>query len=574
MQRKYNNYRIYLHNFSNFDAVFLFNVLSTLSDNLNTIINDGKFVDLKFSFAQDKYKIYFRDSLLMLPSSLKKLCKSFNVESKTIFPYDFVCEDLIYKNYVGPVPQFNKFSNISVSEYHDYCKQFNNDWSLKDETIKYCVQDCKSLYLVLIKLFSENYKDCRTNGNEALTLPSLAFKNFKTKFLSSDVFIPNLIGEVYKFIKLGYRGGAVDVYKPYGKNIYRYDVNSLYPYIMASQAMPIGLPTSFEGNEENIINILNDKSKFSFIEVTVNCPDTVKAPLLLTKIDNKTIAPVGKWTGVYTSIEILRALELSYTFKYHRGVYFTSKVIFKEYVDFYYEMKKNSDKNSSAYALSKLMLNSLYGRFGMNPYQDVNAIVSPEQTIELSKNNKINDVLPLENGKELINQTPINVDDFNSQTQCSVAIASAITSGARVHMSYLKNLDGYTLYYSDTDSIDLDKPLPDTFVGPDLGQMKLEHIFIEAVYLGPKMYGAITKKDVIVKIKGLKNPVSFEQLLSLLKKGAILTSPNQKWYKNMSKSYIQIKDEIYTLSLSESKRQLIYDGNNNSIDTKPIKINN
>ena len=141
-------------------------------------------------------------------------------------------------------------------------------------------------------------------------------------------------------------------------------------------------------------------------------------------------------------------------------------------------------------------------------------------------------------------------------------------------MSYLKNLDGYTLYYSDTDSIDLDKPLPDTFVGPDLGQMKLEHIFIEAVYLGPKMYGAITKKDVIVKIKGLKNPVSFEQLLSLLKKGAILTSPNQKWYKNMSKSYIQIKDEIYTLSLSESKRQLIYDGNNNFIDTKPIKINN
>ena len=399
MQRKYNNYRIYLHNFSNFDAVFLFNVLSTLTDNIKPIINDGKFVDLKFSFAQEKYKIYFRDSLLMLPSSLNKLCKSFNVESKTIFPYDFVCEDLIYKNYVGPVPQFNKFSNISVSEYHDYCKQFNNDWSLKDETIKYCVQDCKSLYLVLIKLFSENYKDCRTNGNEALTLPSLAFKNFKTKFLSSDVFIPNLIGEVYKFIKLGYRGGAVDVYKPYGKNIYRYDVNSLYPYIMASQAMPIGLPTSFEGNEENIINILNDKSKFSFIEVTVNCPDTVKAPLLLTKIDNKTIAPVGKWTGVYTSIEILRALELGYTFKYHRGVYFTSKVIFKEYVDFYYEMKKNSDKNSSAYALSKLMLNSLYGRFGKNPYQDVNAIVSPEQTIELSKNNKINDVLPLKNGK-------------------------------------------------------------------------------------------------------------------------------------------------------------------------------
>ena len=58
--------------------------------------------------------------------------------------------------------------------------------------------------------------------------------------------------------------------------------------------------------------------------------------------------------------------------------------------------------------------------------------------------------------------------------------------------------------------------------------MKLEHIYIEDVYLAPKMYGAITKYSVLIKIKGLKNPVSFEQLLSLLKKGVILTSPNQK----------------------------------------------
>ena len=98
-------------------------------------------------------------------------------------------------------------------------------------------------------------------------------------------------------------------------------------------------------------------------------------------------------------------------------------------------------------------------------------------------------------------------------------------------MSYLKNLDGYTLYYSDTDSIDVEKPLPDTFVGPDLGQMKLEHIFIEAVYLAPKMYGAITKYSVLIKIKGLKNPVKFDLLKTLLKNGSSLQSPNEIWYK-------------------------------------------
>lgn len=60
LTRKYNNYRIYLHNFSNFDGIFLFNVLSMLSDNLYPIINDGKLVDWKLTFAQDKYKIFFR----------------------------------------------------------------------------------------------------------------------------------------------------------------------------------------------------------------------------------------------------------------------------------------------------------------------------------------------------------------------------------------------------------------------------------------------------------------------------------------------------------------------------------
>ena len=74
----------------------------------------------------------------------------------------------------------------------------------------------------------------------------------------------------------------------------------------------------------------------------------------------------------------------------------------------------------------------------------------------------------------------------------SIPIAAAITAGARAYMSYFKNMEGYTLYYSDTDSVVLDKPLPDEYVGDELGQFKLEHIFDEAVYLAPKMYGAKT----------------------------------------------------------------------------------
>lgn len=60
--------------------------------------------------------------------------------------------------------------------------------------------------------------------------------------------IPLLTGVLYDFIKLGYTGGAVDVYKPYGKNVHRYDVNSLYPSTMLNNLMPIGNPIYFDGD--------------------------------------------------------------------------------------------------------------------------------------------------------------------------------------------------------------------------------------------------------------------------------------------------------------------------------------
>lgn len=71
------------------------------------------------------------------------------------------------------------------------------------------------------------------------TLASLAFTIFRTMFLDKKTEIPIITGNMYYDIKKGYTGGYVDVIKPYGKNIYRYDVNSLYPYVMKND-MPVG----------------------------------------------------------------------------------------------------------------------------------------------------------------------------------------------------------------------------------------------------------------------------------------------------------------------------------------------
>jgi hypothetical protein len=141
-------------------------------------------------------------------------------------------------------------------------------------------------------------------------------------------------------------------------------------------------------------------------------------------------------------------------------------------------------------------------------------------------------------------------------------------------MSQFKTLKNATLYYSDTDSIDIDRELDPKFVGTELGKMKLEHIFSKAVFLAPKVYGGITSNYEYVKVKGLKNPVSYEDLLPLLSKDEKLSISQEKWHRNIADGYITIKAEIYTLMITDNKRKLIYDSNNKFIDTSPLTLEN
>jgi len=49
-------------------------------------------------------------------------------------------------------------------------------------------------------------------------------------------------------------------------------------------------------------------------------------------------------------------------------------------------------------------------------------------------------------------------------------------------MSFLKNNPEYKLYYTDTDSWFINKPLPEHMVGTKFGQFKLENVIKRAVF--------------------------------------------------------------------------------------------
>ena len=77
--RKYNGYKIYIHNLAKFDIIFLLKYLVKVGI-LNPVIHNGRIISLSVNYGKDnEYKIEFKDSYLILLNSLSKLSKAFKV---------------------------------------------------------------------------------------------------------------------------------------------------------------------------------------------------------------------------------------------------------------------------------------------------------------------------------------------------------------------------------------------------------------------------------------------------------------------------------------------------------------
>src|ERR1700749_4099697 len=160
----------------------------------------------------------------------------------------------------------------------------------------------------------------------------------------------------------------------------------------------------------------------------------------------------------------------------------------------------------------------------MRPLKNKHIIIDKDMFIEYYNNFDIIDIIPFDNNKILISYVDnkfLDEDDINNNFyNISLPISAAITSYSRVYMYKFKEIKNSKIFYSDTDSYVTNKPLDNKCIGTDLGLMKLEFISKKAVFLAPKVYGFIELKNKkeIIKIKGSKNIISFEDLSQLLYK--------------------------------------------------------
>lgn len=242
--------------------------------------------------------------------------------------------------------------------------------------------------------------------------------------------------------------------------------------------------------------------------------------------------------------------------------------------------------------IAKLLMNSLYGKFGMKDeiikLEILDNVTDDDKSFISSKLDyygpDIVDMIELDNyiiisSKQSTNLYYNEKDDIWSGTEVNIAIASAITAYARIHMSYFKNNPDFKLYYSDTDSAVINKALPENMVGNKLGQLKLEYIINKAVFLAPKVYAYITDDGKeIIKVKGLNKEtiksLSFTDLETLLIQDSSREFNQEKWFKSILAGEITTSDIIYTLKVTSNKRDIIYDDNGVFNETQPLFYDN
>lgn len=279
---KYNNYIFYIHNLGGYDGPFILNILRQANlgkgfeyYKLSYLFRDNKLIKLSIklnvlpvstltkdvgsnnnnksnnkddqSIKDSNIKITLYDSFKLLNNNFYDLSVDFEVSvTKGSFPHEFVKKDTLF--YIGNTPHIDYWKDITKKEYKN--KLFKVDINLKVECINYLKKDLISLYQVLSIFNKYVFEKYGVQMTDSLTISRLAMNIFLKKYLK-DFKLPVIKQNMYKDIKQSYFGGIIEVYKPYGENLYYYDVNSLYPYASLN-SMPGSNCTYIERSDINI----------------------------------------------------------------------------------------------------------------------------------------------------------------------------------------------------------------------------------------------------------------------------------------------------------------------------------
>lgn len=543
---------IYFHNLSRFDGLFILRFYAVLRKvyRIKCLIRNHLLYEIKI-YRGTRLLFRFRDSFTLLPSSLDSLSQTLCPElgSKGSLPHsDLVVEDLRNK---------------------------------RGEILDYLRRDILLLGGVLRKTQDIFWTQYQIDIEDIMTISSLALRLFRVHFFDKERFricYPNLNQDT--FIRRGYYGGHVDVYMPYGEDLYHYDVNSLYPYIMKEAPMPSGEPVWHSNLEERDLEDL-----YGFVEAYIVCPNTMERPFLPYKDKGGTLLfPTGRFLGVYFTEELKYAKTLGYRVVPLRGYLFEkSPSPFSEIIsDLYQKRLEAKERENAPMALIyKLIMNSLYGRFGVNPESTGTALCNRKEYEQWLRKESFLSADQVSEDFFLIHYKTqaysLDHEEWKAPKISAVHLSAAITAYSRIYMyPYISRAD---CYYTDTDSIVVGNPLPEEMVSSTkLGLFKLEHKIWRGIFLAPKSYCLMVEGEEgkIIRYKGPAKDLISSDWFHLLYDNPSLTmelSLETNFSIDWTNLSIGKKKKEIRLGIQKSrKRDKVFDETGRWVSTRPINV--
>ena len=370
-------------------------------------------------------------------------------------------------------------------------------------------------------------------------------------------------------------GGRTNAVKLYhhvtpSQKIHYVDVTSLYPWVNKTCVYPKGHPTIISTPGHTDI-----RQYFGLIQCQILPPRELYHPVLPYRHDDKLLFPLCAacveqempkrplqrtsecvhtdrqrvLTGTWCTPELEKAVELGYQVQYIYEVWHfddTCQGLFRDYVNTWLKIKQEAsgwpkddmseqakqdyiqkyfehegiqleydkiEKNPGLRTLAKMMLNSMWGKFGqcLNKTQ-IQTFDDPQAFHRFLKTDTM-DVRHV----SVVNDQMVEVhyqyqnEDIPVSPNLNIFVACFTTCWARLRLyAALEQLQQRVLYY-DTDSViyytDEGQPNPDLadYLGDFTSELDKDDYILEFVSAGPKNYGYQTKLGVVeCKVRGFR----------------------------------------------------------------------
>lgn len=333
------------------------------------------------------------------------------------------------------------------------------------------------------------------------TIGSTAMAAYLLNHYNKTIYIHNN-KEAIDLERESYCGGRVECFyigERKNATFYIIDVNSLYPYVMRNELYPNRYyKTIHNPTIKTLKTLLKNYSVIAKVLIKTNLSAyAVKR--------GRTIFPLGQFWVSLTTPELKFAIDNNHILKIERTVIYQQEALFKTYVDKFYSLRQDfKSAGVEAYeVICKLLLNSLYGKFGQkcDIWEKIGNCPNEPDRVEVVYKQGCNKPYKLRYLLGEIFESTGTIESFNSFP----AISSHVTAYGRLYLFKLMNMAGVgNYYYCDTDSLIVNEKGLDNLASllhdTKLGYLKLEESSPFIDIRGLKDY-TTSKKNVIKGIR-------------------------------------------------------------------------